>query len=105
MLLYHGTNASNPETVLDNPTLQASLNGVGFYLTNDINVARQYGRSILTYDVQHDIELTVRPIDQRYTEDMSLYRECASNGLEFVVTTQHALNSLVLDCEDAFVQH
>ena len=97
MILYHGTN-SNINNVIDSPKLTQSLNGLGFYLTNDIEVAKKYGRNIIAYDITgFDLPMTIRPIDLSYLDGLSTYEECVKGGIEYVVTTQSALDTLTLD--------
>ena len=103
MKLYHGTNASNIFNVMDNARMTKNINGLGFYLTNDINTASRYGSKIICWIVDKDIPMIVRPIDQRYVEGLATYEECARGGMEYVVTTQANLNDLLLECDSEVV--
>jgi hypothetical protein len=102
-ILYHGTNSS---AINSDFNMTNCINGLGFYLTNDIDVARSYGKFIHAFDMNYDEigvadRMVVRPIDQRYTEDMSLYTECVDGGMEYVITNQSDLDYLNLDiCGD-----
>jgi len=90
MFLYHGTTKLNAECVIDYPLAKASTNGFGFYLTNDIEVARQYGSSVVCYEVSNDFTCQlVRPFN--YDEEKSY-----DGRLEFVLSQQEA-DKLVLN--------
>ena len=108
IIMYHGTRASDPDSVMEDPRAQASINGMGFYCTNDIEVARQYGSSVIAYEVSREIMATmhpvVRPIDQRYTDpSMGVsISECAKGGMEYVFTQKDATN-MVIEAEDYYI--
>ena len=108
IIMYHGTRASNPEAIMEDPRAQASINGMGFYCTNDIEVARHYGSTVIAYEVSREIMATmspvVRPIDQRYNDpsmDISI-SECAQGGMEYVFTQRDATN-MVIEAEDYYI--
>jgi hypothetical protein len=99
MILYHGTNNKH---AIDSFNMSNAINGLGFYLTNSKEVASKYGKYVVGYDMDDDLygvmdRMVVRPIDQRYTEDMELYRECVVGGMEYVITNQKDMNHLNLD--------
>ena len=102
MKLYHGTNASNINDVIDNAKMTNNINGFGFYLTNDEDVARRYGAKVICWEVDINIPMIVRPIDQSYNEGFITYQEAADAGLEFVITTPKGLNMLLLDHDDVY---
>lgn len=61
-LYYHGTKYDVDE-VMNNPMMKPAFNGVGLYLTKDINVARCYGK-VICFEVEDSFEVDViRPID------------------------------------------
>ena len=106
--MYHGTNSPNPESVREDPRANPSINGIGFYCTNDIAVARQYGATVIAYEISNEIMATmhpiVRPIDQRYTDpsmDVSV-SECAQGGMEYVFTQRDATN-MVIEADDYYI--
>tara|TARA_R110002020_G_scaffold132454_1_gene295799 strand:+ start:594 stop:965 length:372 start_codon:yes stop_codon:yes gene_type:complete len=91
--LYHGTMSLNINEVVDYPKASKSINGFGFYCTLDAETARGFGRVIawvLTKEQFDELEYTQRPIDQRYTEGLATYAECASYGMEVVLTQRSA---------------
>ena len=106
MLLYHGTNATNLIALMDKPMLKPSINGLGFYLTNELSVTQKYGRTVVVYDVSNAVlntmGLVIRTIDQRHTEGTVSYAECALGGMEYVVTNKRDLDTLVLDADDVY---
>ena len=107
MKFYHGTTAARADEVMDNPQGHDAINGWGFYMTRDIEVARQYGEAVICYEVSHkvadELQMITRPIDQRYTEDMELYRECVAGGMETVITSQKALVHFIVEMEDSYI--
>lgn len=104
--LYHGTNASDVNNVLDCPKATKNINGLGFYCTLDLEVAKQFGSKICVWEVEASFldkfESIIRPIDQRYVEGLETYDECARNGIE-VVLSQQVADLMSVYCEDAFV--
>lgn len=101
--LYHGTNA-NPLHVMDSARMTKNINGYGFYLTNDIEVARKYGRHVVCFELSMtaDVKFTVRPIDQSYTIGLRAYDDCVLDGQEWVITDTRSMNNLILDCENSY---
>ena len=100
---YHGTN-NNAIEVADNAKVTSSINGLGFYTSTDIDVARKYGRNIIAFvmNVETELKCITRPIDQRYVEGLASYDECAASGMETVFSCTHAL---ILDAEDVIITH
>jgi len=89
MKLYHGTKlkGKNKKRLIDFPKARKALNGVGFYLTNDIKVAEYYG-DVIEYEVGPEWECAlVRPIN------VNMVGGCA---MEYVLSQQEA-DALVLD--------
>ena len=103
MRYYHGVNAATAEEAENiGWEIKAfnAINGYGIYLARDIEVAKQYSKGgfVIEFTMSEGFEVDiVRPIDQRYTEDMSLYSECESNGLEFVVQNEARFHSNLED--------
>ena len=91
--VYHGTNASII-SVINNPKANHSINGNGFYMTEDIDTARSYGRMYIKVIISDDLFSRGRhqPIDQRYTNEASniSYDECAAKGMEIVFSQDTA---------------
>ena len=84
MKLYHGTRA-NASIVADFPKATVAMNGVGFYLTNDIEVARFYGK-VIEFEVDASWTCSlVRPI-----------AVAGESAIEYVLT-QHEADALVVD--------
>lgn len=88
MKLYHGTKLVSLECkriLSEFPIASKAVNGVGFYLTNNIEVARQYG-NIIEYEVPATWSAgIVRPIEVNGVE-----------GMEYVLS-QHEADELVVD--------
>lgn len=103
MIIYHGTN-SNTIEVLDSPKVSKSINGLGFYATRDIEVAKRYGRKVLAWELDDTlVEAYIeRPIDQSYVDGISSYEMCALGGMELVMTQMQATNMAYL-CDDAYL--
>ena len=108
MIMYHGTRSSDPNAIMEDPRAHQSINGMGFYCTDDINVARQYGSTVIAYEVPRDImnamSPVVRPIDQRYTDpSMGVsVGECAQGGMEYVFNQRDATN-MVIEADDYYI--
>ena len=87
MMLYHGTKIDSLEMkciVCDFPIASKSVNGFGFYLTNNKAIAECYG-NVIEYEVEVDWTCKLmRPIEVN-----------GNKGLEYVLT-QHEANDLVL---------
>ena len=106
--MYHGTQSHDPDSVMEDPRANPSINGIGFYCTDNIAVARQYGSTVIAYEVSNEIMATmhpiVRPIDQRYTDpsmDVSV-SECAQGGMEYVFSQRDATN-MVIEADDYYI--
>ena len=104
IMIYHGTNALDIQNVTDFPKAKPSINGVGFFCTLDVEVAQKYGAVVAVWEVEETFidkfGILTRPIDQRYTEDMDLYPECAAGGMELVLTQQEA-DLMAVYCESS----
>tara|TARA_R110000796_G_scaffold14055_5_gene46131 strand:- start:2471 stop:2803 length:333 start_codon:yes stop_codon:yes gene_type:complete len=103
--LYHGTNASNTNNVIDFPKATKNINGFGFYATRDIGVARLYGSKVVCWEVEDtfmDEYITLeRPIDQRYTAGLATYEECVAGGMEVYMPSNAAIH-MADECLDAY---
>jgi len=92
--LYHGTN-KNPHDVADSPEVRAATNGAGFYLTDNKDIAKSYGKWVLEY---------VIPVSD---VNVSLVRKLqigALEGLEYVCT-QSEINNIVLYTAEDIIIH
>ena len=101
IVLFHGTMSLNINEVVDYPKASNAINGNGFYCTFDEETARGFGRVIawvLTKEQFDELEYTQRPIDQRYTEGLASYTECASYGME-IVLTQRSADLMAINCK------
>tara|TARA_R110000744_G_scaffold208461_14_gene327211 strand:+ start:6155 stop:6499 length:345 start_codon:yes stop_codon:yes gene_type:complete len=90
--LYHGTTTTdNINNLLDCPKASACINGNGFYVTMNIEVARRYGSKVVVWEVEAGLlNIAQRPIDQRYQEGLATYEECVKGGMEIVLTQTQA---------------
>tara|TARA_R110000796_G_scaffold137110_2_gene253208 strand:- start:942 stop:1277 length:336 start_codon:yes stop_codon:yes gene_type:complete len=106
--LYHGTSASNLISVMDFPNASPSINGLGFYLTPDKDIASQYGSNVICYVISvedyDEINPIIRPIDQSYIDGIRTYEQCLVCGVE-VVLTQHDADMLAVNCVTSYVAH
>ena len=104
--LFHGTNAINVKSVMDSPKASNSINGLGFCVTTDVEVAKLYGSKVVCWEVEASFldkfDSIVRPIDTRYVEGLRTYEECAKDGIE-IMLTQVSADVMATYCEDAYV--
>jgi len=109
ILLYHGTSISNHIDVMDTPTMKQCINGLGFYLTDDVQSARRYGSKVIAFamrkEVYEQIKFVVRSIDLSFTDGIRRYGDCKQAGMEWVITTQGGCNTLAVECEDTYLVH
>ena len=102
MIIYHGTNASTTE-VIDSPKATKNINGLGFYASKDIEVAKKYGSKVVAWDIDDTmVEYIERPIDQSYVDGISSYEMCALGGMEIVMSQVQATSMAYL-CNDAYL--
>lgn len=104
--LYHGTCSNYPNNVIDNPTTCHAINGVGFYVTTDVDVAAKYGKHVVCWEInqatRNMIASATKPINQLYTENMELYAECAEQGMEIALSQREA-DLMATLCVDAYL--
>lgn len=93
---YHGCNDS---TVILDALLGASVIRSGFHMTPDINVARAYGHEVVAIQLENDI--TSAHIGTINKEGN--YNAQVGSGIEVVLKTQAAINSLYDNIYDAEV--
>ena len=86
--LYHGTNQS-VKHILNYGKMGNAANGLGFYLTNEYNIAKSYGMNVICFEVFAEdfdkLNLTIRK------------RCCDADDNEYVITTLRDLNNLLLE--------
>ena len=85
MKLYHGTKSNNKEQVADFPKASKAANGLGFYLTNNIEIAKAYG-SVIEYEVEVDWKCSL----------MRTIEVFGNKGIEYVLSQREA-DELVID--------
>ena len=99
--LYHGTN-NNAKQVAQFPQATKAINGVGFYVTDDINVAKHYGCNVVSWEVRVDfpdqIGLIRQTIDQSWKDKINTYKDCAKNGFEYRLSQRQA-DELAVEAE------
>ena len=107
IVLYHGTSVTKHTDVMDTPMIKRSINGDGFYLTDDVMSARRYGSKVIAFamrkEVYESIKFVIRPIDLSFTDGIRRYGDCKQAGMEYVVCTQGGCNKLAVDCEDTYL--
>ena len=91
--VYHGTNESII-AVINNPQSNTAINGTGFFMTEDIDTARSYGKMYIKVIISDEMfeQGKTQPIDQRYTHAPSgkTYEQCAKMGMETIFTAHQA---------------
>ena len=94
---------------MDSPTIKRSLNSEGFYLTDEIDTAKQYGSKVIAYamtvETYNSIKFIVRTIDLSWTEGLTPYGLARTTGIEYVINTQKGINLLSVECEDTYLVH
>ena len=107
MILYHGTNTNSLIDLIDNPKLGKCINGDGFYLTPEIEVAKKYGRTVLAYELStqvcDSIAFTIRPIDLSFIDGIVCFGQAKEGGMEWVITNQPERDTLALDADSITV--
>ena len=100
MYLYHGT-SSNSIKVMEYPKAKPAINGVGFYVTDDIEVAKHYGCHVICWEVEEGftdkIGLIKQTIDQSWKEQINTYEDCKKGGFEYRLTQRQA-DELAIEC-------
>jgi len=81
------------------PIPRANDNGVGVYMSEDIEVAERYGEYILTIVTPHKACIT-RPITN--APDMPVEEQIRA-GMESVFSTEHAILKAIVDADLAMV--
>lgn len=89
--LYHATNA-NKNTVIDYAELRHAVNGLGFYLTDDINVAKTYGINIITYDFSEHTELLAKMESNKINNG-----DLNTEHMEYVVIDKETLDTIIFE--------
>tara|TARA_R110002012_G_scaffold186597_5_gene353318 strand:+ start:1206 stop:1481 length:276 start_codon:yes stop_codon:yes gene_type:complete len=84
MKLYHGTKALASK-VAEWPKASKAANGLGFYLTNNIEIAKAYG-NVIEYEVEVDWKCSL----------MRTIEVFGNKGIEYVLTQREA-DELVVD--------
>ena len=91
--LYHGTN-NDARQVAQFPRSTKAINGVGFYVTDDIEVAKKYGCNVVVWEVEAELVnklgLIKQTIDQSWKEGLSDYWNCVEGGMEYILTQRQA---------------
>lgn len=99
--LYHGTN-NDARQVAQFPRSTKAINGVGFYVTDDINVAKKYGCNVVSWEVEAEFAnkfgLIKQTIDQSWKEGLSDYWDCVEGGMEYILTQRQA-DELAVEAE------
>ena len=90
--LYHGCSFYDLPSVMND----IKLGPRGFFLTPDINIAKQYGSKIVCFETGN-FECLIRTIDK--TGDVN---EDISSGIEYVLASQKHLVSFYKNLEDVY---
>ena len=97
MLLYHGCTQAVAEAIVERGVLpllskpQGSNHIAGFYMTDDIEVAKHYGMAIVAIEFEGDIPALVRPVEHL------IDGEIKAIGMEYVLGVAgiaHMFNNL-----------
>jgi|5_EtaG_2_1085323.scaffolds.fasta_scaffold113600_2 hypothetical protein len=92
--LYHGTNR-NPYDVADSPEARKATNGHGFFLTDNMDIAKSYGKFVIEY---------VIPTPSVSIAKSNKLKLGALEGLEYVCT-QAEINDIVLYTAEDIIIH
>ena len=90
--LYHGCSAMNVDSVMNDIKVSAR----GFFMTPDINIAKQYGSRIVCFEVG-DFECHIGTLNKG--GDVS---EDLNSGIEYVIKSERHLVSFYKSLEDVY---
>ena len=93
MKLYHGCQSAHVDSVMND----IKVTHRGFYMTPDVNIAREYGSKVVCFEVD-DFICDVSTINK--TGDI---QEDLASGIEYVIRTQESLVSFYKNLEDVYV--
>ena len=90
--LYHGCSSVNIDSVMNDIKVSAR----GFHMTPDINIAKQYGSSVVCFEVG-DFECHIGTLNKG--GDVS---EDLNSGIEYVIKSERHLVSFYKSLEDVY---
>ena len=92
---YHGTSAHLADTVMNNPELRNSINGLGFYMARDVEIARTFGTTVVAFDIE------IEHCDNIVARQISAIDR--NEGIEHVITNQQDLVNFIVNLDDAYI--
>jgi len=91
--LYHGCTAANVDSVMNDIRVTQR----GFFMTPDINIAKQYGSKIVCFEVG-DFECHIGTINKG-----GAFEDDYKSGIEYVIKSERHLVSFYKSLEDVYV--
>ena len=95
---YHGTNNDNTNSIIDDPRATKAVNGIGFYCTTNINVARSYGSNVIVFEMTIEAMKMVHPIVR------PINNVNHAGEMEYVFSQRDA-TVMCIEAEDAYATH
>ncbi len=90
--LYHGCTSANVQSVMDD----IKVTQRGFFMTPDINIAKQYGKRVVCFEVG-EFDSHIGTIDKSCDA-----QEDISSGIEYVIRTEQHLVSFYKSLDDVY---
>ena len=92
---YHGCRSvAEAISIANFPAVKPNVNGVGFYCSNDYNVATKYGAYVIEIITEQEADVT-RPICQ--DPHLTVAEQIAECGMESVFATEKTAIDLFVD--------
>ena len=92
---YHGTNNNEVNNIIDDPRATKAVNGIGFYCTTNIEVARAYGSNVIVFEMSIEAMKMVKPVI-RPINNVNFAGE-----MEYVFN-QHDATVMCIEAEDSY---
>jgi len=90
--LYHGCSSANIDSVMNDIKVSAR----GFFMTPDINIAKQYGSRVVCFEVG-DFECHIGTINKGNGVEADM-----DSGIEYVIRSDRHLNTFYKNLEDIY---
>lgn len=90
--LYHGCSSANIDSVMDDIKVSAR----GFFMTPDINIAKQYGSRVVCFEVG-DFESHIGTINKGMSDEPEI-----DSGFEYVLKSERHLVSFYKALDDVY---
>ena len=101
-VFYHGCRSIAEAILIANfPEPKPNVNGLGFYCSEDIEVAKRYGAYVIAIWTEQEADVT-RPICN--DPNMSVLEQVRA-GMESIFVTKHSATTLFVNAEHITLQH